>query len=346
MTVVRVAVVGATGYTGLELLRLAAGHPEIRVTVATSRREAGKTLSEYWGFSPLPYEVRITSPDPDHLAAEAEVAFLCVPHGTAQEMAAELLSRGIKVIDLSADFRIPDPEVYQRWYETPHRFPGLLSEAVYGLSEIHREEIRRARLVANPGCYPTAALLPLVPLVREGLVEPRDILIDAKSGVSGAGRKAEVSLSFCEVNEDFRAYRVAAHRHTPEMEAELTRAAGSEVRVLFTPHLTPMQRGIFATIYAYPRTGEGEIHEALRDFYAESPFVEVLPPGRVPRVAEVRGTNLCRIGLRLDHRTGRLVLLSVIDNLVKGASGQALQNLNLVQGWPEDLGLPRAPVFP
>ncbi len=343
---VRVAVVGATGYTGLELLRLAAGHPEIRITAATSRREAGKTLTEYWGFPPLPYEVEIIPPEPDRLAEEAEVAFLCVPHGTAQEMAAELLSRGLKVIDLSADFRLPDPGVYQAWYETPHRFPELLAEAVYGLSEIHREAIRKARLVANPGCYPTASLLPLVPLLEAELIEPRDIVIDAKSGVSGAGRKGQVALSYCEVNEDFRAYRVAAHRHTPEIEAQLSRAAGAEVRVLFTPHLTPMQRGIFATLYVFPRAGEKEIYEALREFYTGSPFVEVLPPGTVPRVAEVRGTNLCHIGLRLDTRTGRLILLSVIDNLVKGASGQALQNLNLMLGFAEDRGLPKSPVFP
>ncbi len=343
---VRVAVVGATGYTGLELLRLSGGHPEIKVVLATSRREAGKTLSAYWGFSPLPYELEMVPPDPARIASEAEVAFLCVPHGTAQEMAAELLKKGLRVIDLSADFRLPDPAVYETWYEVPHRYPELLGEAVYGLSEIYGQSLRRARLVANPGCYPTAALLPLLPLLREGLIEARDIIIDAKSGVSGAGRKAEVSLSFCEVNEDFRAYRVAAHRHTPEIEAQLARAAGREVRVIFTPHLTPMQRGILATIYVYPREGEERIHEFLREFYASSPFVEVLPRGRFPRVAAVRGTNLCQVGLKLDPRTGRLLLFSAIDNLIKGASGQALQNLNLMYGFPEDLGLPRSPVFP
>ena len=343
---VRVAVVGATGYTGLELLRLASGHPRIRVTCVTSRREAGKTLAAYWGFSPLPYELNLSSPEPSVVAEEAEVAFLCVPHGTAQEMASELLSRGLAVIDLSADFRFRDPSVYETWYGTPHRFLELLREAVYGLSEIHAERISGARLIANPGCYPTAVLLPLVPLLSQRLIEPRDILIDAKSGVSGAGRKGEVSLSFCEVNEDFRAYKVASHRHTPEIEAELSSAAGEEVRVLFTPHLTPMERGIFATIYVHPLASEKETYGALRDFYAEKPFVKVLPPGRIPRVAEVRGTNFCRIGLKLDPRTGRLILLSVIDNLVKGASGQAIQNLNLMKGWPEDLGLPKVPVFP
>nr|WP_244147461.1 N-acetyl-gamma-glutamyl-phosphate reductase [Thermosulfurimonas dismutans] len=340
------AVVGATGYTGLELLRLASGHPKMQVTCVTSRRETGKSLTEYWGFAPLPYELELSSPEPSAIAEEAEVAFLCVPHGTAQEMAKELVSRGLKVIDLSADFRLADPSVYEAWYGVSHRFPELLREAVYGLSEIYAERISKSRLIANPGCYPTAALLPLVPLLNRKLIEPRDILIDAKSGVSGAGRKAEVALAFCEVNEDFRAYKVASHRHTPEIEAELSRAAGGEVKVLFTPHLTPMERGIFATIYVHPLASEKEIYEALRDFYAEKPFVEVLSPGRIPRVAEVRGTNRCRIGLKLDPRTGRLILLSVIDNLVKGASGQAIQNMNLMMGWPEDLGLPKSPVFP
>jgi len=343
---VRVAVVGATGYTGLELLRLASGHPKMEVVCVTSRKEAGRRLSDYWGFSPYIRDLEISPPDPEVIAGAAEIAFLCVPHGTAQEMARVLLSRGLKVIDLSADFRLPDPEVYQTWYETPHRYPQLLKEAAYGLSEIHAEKIVQARLVANPGCYPTASLLPLVPLLQAGLIEARDILIDAKSGVSGAGRKAEVSLSFCEVNEDFRAYKVASHRHTPEIEAELSRAAGKEVKVLFTPHLSPMERGILATIYVWPLASEAEIYESLKDFYAEKPFVEVLPPGQIPRVAQVRGTNLCRIGLKFDPRTGRLILLSVIDNLVKGASGQAIQNLNLMWGWPEDLGLPKTPVFP
>nr|WP_246167923.1 N-acetyl-gamma-glutamyl-phosphate reductase [Thermosulfurimonas marina] len=340
------AVVGATGYTGLECLRLAAAHPEIRVTCVTSRREAGRRLSDYWGFKPYPEDLEILPPEPETIAEKAEVALLCVPHGTAQEMAAELLSRGLRVIDLSADFRLPDPALYESWYETPHRFPHLLSEAVYGLPEIYAPEIRRARLVANPGCYPTAALLPLLPLLEAGLIEAEDLLVDAKSGVSGAGRKGEVALSFCEVHEDFRAYKVASHRHTPEMEVQLSRAAGREVRILFTPHLTPMQRGIFATIYARPRAPEKEIYETLREFYREKPFVEVLPPGRPPRVAEVRGSNLCRIGLKVDARTGCLLLLSVIDNLVKGASGQALQNLNLMCGLPEDLGLPRVPLHP
>ncbi len=343
---VRVAIVGATGYTGLELLRLASGHPEIEVTCVTSRKEAGKRLSEYWGFAPYPQDLEISPPEPDEIAEKAEVAFLCVPHGKAQEMAAALLSRGLQVIDLSADFRIPDPELYERWYETPHRYPELLKEAAYGLSEIHAEAIASARLVANPGCYPTAALLPLLPLLKEGLITPEDILIDAKSGVSGAGRKGEVSLSFCEVNEDFKAYKLAAHRHTPEMEVELGKAAGKPVTILFTPHLVPMERGILATIYVHPQASEAQIFEALKEYYASKPMVEVLPPGKSPRVAEVRGTNLCRLGLKFDPRSGRLILLSALDNLVKGASGQALQNLNLRWGFPEDLGLPRSPVFP
>ncbi|RUM86978.1 MAG: N-acetyl-gamma-glutamyl-phosphate reductase [Thermodesulfatator sp.] len=343
---VRVAVVGATGYTGLECLRLAAGHPRLRITCVTSRKEAGRKLSDYWGFKPYPEDLEILAPEPELLAQRAEVALLCVPHGTAQDMAAALLDRGLRVIDLSADFRLPAPSLYESWYQTPHRYPQLLSEAVYGLSEIYPQEIRQARLIANPGCYPTSVLLPLIPLLKAGLLETEDLIVDAKSGVSGAGRKAEVTLTFCEVNEDFRAYKVASHRHTPEMEVQLSKAAGREVRLLFTPHLTPMERGIFTTIYARPRASEGELYGALQEFYRGKPFVEVLPPGRVPRIAEVRGSNLCRLGLKVDPRTGRLLLFSVLDNLVKGASGQALQNLNLMWGFPEDLGLPRVPLHP
>ncbi len=340
------AVVGATGYTGLELLRLAAGHPEVRVTCVTSRKEAGKTLSEYWGFRAYPEDLLFSPPEPETVAEKAEVAFLCVPHGTAQEMAAALLAMGLKVIDLSADFRLPEAQIYEKWYGLPHQYPELLKEAIYGLTEIHTEKIRKARLIANPGCYPTAVLLPLIPLLQKKLISPEDILIDAKSGVSGAGRKADTALSFCEVNEDFRAYKVATHRHTPEMEKELSQAAGKEVKILFVPHLVPMERGILATLYVRSQASEEVIYHALADFYADKPFVEVLPPGQIPRIAEVRGTNLCRLGIKQDPRTGRTIILSAIDNLVKGASGQALQNLNLMYGLPEETGLPRNPVFP
>ncbi len=342
----KVAIVGATGYTGLELLRILASHPKVEVTSVTSRKEKGKPLKEIFPFEERFGDLVFEEPIPEKIATKAELAFLCVPHGAAAETAKALLARGLKVIDLSADFRLKDPQVYREWYKSPHQAEGLLKDAVYGLSEIYRDEIKNARLIANPGCYPTASLLPLVPLLKMGLISPEGIIIDAKSGVSGAGRSAKLRLIFCEVNEDFCAYNVAVHRHTPEIEQELSRAAGKEIRINFTTHLVPMNRGILATIYATPLAEEKVLHRALQDFYAESPCVRVLPLGEFPRTAYVRGTNLCLIALKLDPRTGKLIVLSAIDNLVKGASGQAVQNLNLMYSFPEDLALETRSVFP
>ncbi len=344
---VRVAIVGATGYTGLELLRLLSGHPQASVTVATSRKEAGKGLDELFPFLERYGSLTLTPPDPVEIAQAADVAFLCVPHGAAAKLAQELLNQGLRVIDLSADFRLKDLKVYEDWY-VPHPAPALLGEAVYGLPEVYAPQIMKARLVANPGCYPTASLLPLIPLLKAGLIETQGIIIDAKSGVSGAGRSAKLPLIYCEVNEGFRAYNVGKHRHTPEIEQELSLAAGQNLTVNFTTHLVPMNRGILATIYAQPRAGVSpeELRQTLEDFYAEKPFVRVLPEGVLPNTAHVKGTNRCDIGLVFDPRTGRLILLSAIDNLVKGASGQAIQNLNLLAGLPEDLGLRLGPVFP
>ncbi len=344
---VRVAIVGATGYTGVELLRLLAGHPEVKVTCITSRKEAGKRLTDLFPFLHKYGALRFITPDPDEVAQEAELAFLCVPHGAAALMAKALLERGLKVIDLSADFRLKDPAEYQAWYQE-HPVPDLLAEAVYGLPEIYAEAISKARLVANPGCYPTASLLPLIPLLSQGLIEPENIIIDAKSGVSGAGRGAKLSLVFCEVNEGFRAYSVASHRHTPEIEQELSRAAKVSLRVNFTTHLVPMNRGILATIYVQPKEGirEQDIREGLESFYRGKGFVRLCPAGLYPNTAHVKGTNYCIIAFTLDVRTGRLILISAIDNLVKGASGQAVQNLNLMYGFPEDMGLGQISLFP
>ncbi len=343
----KIAIVGATGYTGLELLRLLARHPEAEVTCVTSRQEAGKKVKEVFPFEEAFGELVFELPEPHEIAKKAEFAFLCVPHGKAAQMAEALREKGLIVIDLSADFRLKDPKLYEQWYQTPHQAPGLLKEAVYGLSEVYREEIKKAKLIANPGCYPTASLLPLIPLLKKGLIKTSGIIVDAKSGVSGAGRSAKLRLIYCEVNEDFCAYNVAVHRHTPEIEQELSYAAQKEIVINFTTHLTPMNRGILATIYAEPTTeDEDTLRAALREFYAESPFVKILPPGEFPRTAHVRGTNLCLIGLKFDPRTKKLILISAIDNLVKGASGQAVQNMNLVLGLPETLGLERRPVFP
>ncbi len=343
----KVAIVGATGYTGLELLRILAHHPQAEIACVTSRKETGKKIKEIFPFEDAFEELVFAPPEPDLVAEKAELAFLCVPHGAAAQMARALRAAGVRVIDLSADFRLKDPKTYESWYKLAHQAPDLLSEAVYGLTEIHREEIREANLIANPGCYPTASLLPLIPLLKEGLIAPEGLIIDAKSGVSGAGRSAKLRLIYCEVNEDFCAYNVAIHRHTPEIEQELSLAAQKEIVVNFTTHLVPMNRGILATIYAKAQTGDEQaFFEALRSYYASSSFVKILPPGQFPNTAHVRGTNLCLIGLKYDPRTGRLILVSAIDNLVKGASGQAVQNMNLMFGLPEETGLSKRPLFP
>ncbi len=344
---IRVAIVGATGYTGLELLRLLSGHPEVIVSVVTSRKEAGQKLAKIFPFLERFSDLALVAPEPSLISSEAEVAFLCVPHGAASQIAKKLLHAGLKVIDLSADFRLKDIKTYESWYG-PHFSPELLSEAVYGLSEIYRKEISQANLIANPGCYPTACLLPLIPLIKSGLIQTNGIIIDAKSGVSGAGRSAKLPLIYCEVNEGFLAYNVAKHRHTSEIEEQISLAAGSVVTVNFTTHLVPMSRGILSTIYATPNPGvcEADIRDKLQEFYANKPFIRILPEGLFPNTAHVRGTNRCDIGLILDRRTNRLIIISAIDNLVKGASGQAVQNLNLLFDFPEELGLENTPFFP
>ncbi|NDY42013.1 N-acetyl-gamma-glutamyl-phosphate reductase [Dissulfurirhabdus thermomarina] len=337
----KVAIVGGSGYTGLELLRLLARHPEVRVTAITSRRYEGREVTEVFP-SLQPYRgLAFTAPEPAALAGQAEFFFTAVPHQAAMKVVPGLLAAGGRVVDLSADFRLRDRQTYEAWYQA-HEAPELLDEAVYGLPEVYGPRIAAARLVANPGCYPTSALLPLVPLLREGLVAPEGLVIDSKSGASGAGRGASLATAFCEVNEAFRAYKVGEHRHTPEIEQELSAAAGRPVVVNFTPHLVPVSRGIFTTIYAdlaRPGTGTAEILACLEAFHRPHPFVTVLPEGTLPNVLHVRGGNACHIGARVDPRTGRVILLSVIDNLVKGAAGQAIQNLNLMAGLDPASGL-------
>lgn len=342
---IKVAIVGASGYTGLELLRLLSFHPEVEVTAITSRELAGKSLSEVYGFSGRFSSLIFEEPEPKVISEKAQAVFLCLPAGKSQEMAIIFLENGLKVVDLSADFRFKNLEIYHKTYKIAHKFPELVQKAVYGLPEIYGEEIKRASLVGNPGCYPTSILLPLIPLLKEGLIEKEGLIADSKSGTSGAGRKAENYYSFCEVNEDFKAYKVAEHRHTPEIEEKLSQFAGTSLKLIFTPHLLPINRGIFSTIYVSYRAPLNRVYEYLRDFYIDKPFVEVLPLGRYPRLSEVRGTNLCKVSLFEDKERGRGIILSVIDNLVKGASGQAIQNLNLMMGLPEDLGLPKSPLF-
>ncbi len=347
---IRIGVVGATGYTGSELIRLLSGHPQAQITVLTSRSEAGKPIA-----SVLPHLYGLELPtlsefDPDLLAGQCEVAFLAGETGFAMETAPALLQRGLKVIDLSADFRLKDPAVFAEWYGKPHTATDLLPEAVYGLPELTpMDAYKGARLIANPGCYPTAAGLALAPLIKAGLAEPETLIIDAKSGVSGAGRsRLSVEYLFTELDENFKAYGVERHRHTPEIEQTLSLVSGQPVRVRFTPHLVPMTRGILCTAYARLREpiSSERLHALYAEFYRGQPFVVVRPLGDYPATRAVYGSNRCDIGLTVDARTQTAVIISAIDNLVKGAAGQAIQNLNLLMGLPPTTGLPLAGIAP
>ncbi|CUU05547.1 MAG: N-acetyl-gamma-glutamyl-phosphate reductase [Fimbriimonadales bacterium] len=349
-SLVQVGIVGATGYTGSELVRLLSQHPRVQITALTSRSEAGKPLSAV-----LPHLHGLTLPpltayDPDTLAEKCEVVFLAGETGFAMEHAPELLERGVKVIDLSADFRLKEPGVFQEWYGKTHTAPHLLNEALYGLPELTPvAAYASARLIANPGCYPTASALALAPLLQADLVDSERIVVDAKSGVSGAGRsRVSVDYLFTELDENFKAYAVEKHRHTPEMEQTLQGIARRTVRIRFTPHLVPMTRGILATAYA-PLTQPvalQDLHALYSAFYANQPFVQVRPLGEFPATRDVYGSNRCDIGLTIDARTRMAVVISVIDNLVKGAAGQAIQNLNLLMGWEPTSGLPLAGMAP
>lgn len=341
---IKVAIVGASGYTGMELLRMLLVHPQVELVAVTSRQEAGKPLGRVFPrFAGIPGAgLMFSAPDPDTLAATgAEVAFLALPHGVAAEIARALLDRGLRVIDLSADFRLHDPAVYQEFYEHPHPAPELLAEAVYGLPEVRSEAIRSARLVASPGCYPTSILLPLLPLVRGGLVDPATIIATSMSGVSGAGRKADLSLLFCECNESVRAYGVPKHRHLSEIEQELSLAAARPVIITFIPHLIPVNAGIATTTTAMlqPGVAAEAIGTALEEAYASCPFVRLLGRGGCADTKNVTRSNFIDIGWQHDPRTGRVLLLSAEDNLGKGAGGQAVQSFNLMCGLSETAGL-------
>lgn len=343
---IRVAILGASGYTGAELIRLLSRHPHIDFVTLTADRHAGKKMAEVFphlGGLDLPDLITIERAD----WSAVDCVFCCLPHGTTQEVIAAL-PRHLKVIDLSADFRLADIEVYAKWYGHAHKAPELQKEAVYGLTELTRPAVAKARLVANPGCYPTSAQLPLVPLIEAGQIDCDDIIIDAKSGVTGAGRAAKEANLFAEVGEGINAYNIAKHRHAPEIEQGLSQAAGRPVLVNFTPHLMPMNRGILSTIYVRLHNGAtaDDLRATLATKYRGEPFVRVVPKGVEPATRHVRGSNHALIGVFADRLPGRAILVSVEDNMVKGASGQAVQNMNLMHGLPETTALEQQPLFP
>ena len=342
---VRVGIVGGTGYTGAELLRILACHPEASLAVITSRADAGMPVAEM--FPHLRGRVDLTFSTPDTPAlSECDLVFFATPNGTAMEAVPGLLNRGVRVIDLAADFRLKDPDLWQTWYGLPHACPDLLDEAVYGLPELHREAIRAARLVANPGCYPTAVTLGFKPLLAEGVIDPGWLIADVKSGVSGAGRKATTGLLMAEVGESFKAYSVMGHRHAPEIEQNLSTYAETPLRLTFVPHLLPMIRGIEATLYARLQRRDVDLDDLYRRHYADEPFVDPMPGGSHPDTRSVRGANLCRLTAVSPRNSDVVIVQSVIDNLVKGAAGQAVQNMNLMFGLEERLGLDALALLP
>jgi N-acetyl-gamma-glutamyl-phosphate reductase len=351
-TRIRVGIVGASGYSGEELVGLLLAHPQVELTAVTSRQNAGQSVAQVFpkfGSYPAARSLRFCEPRSDLLASQADIVFLALPHGVAAEFAVPLLERGCRVIDLSADFRLRSAEVYKEFYGHDHPAPELLAKAIYGLPEIYREPIRNAMLVASPGCYPTSILLPVLPLLRAGLIRPQGIIADSLSGVSGAGRKAELDYLFVECNESVRAYGLLKHRHLSEIEEQLSLTAGAKVVIQFTPHLIPVNRGILTTLYLEPVAGvsnvegaaelQGEVSECYNGAYGNEPFVRLLEGKALPDTKNVVGTNTLEMAWRVDPRTGRLVVLSAEDNLVKGASGQAVQSMNLMCGFAETAGL-------
>jgi N-acetyl-gamma-glutamyl-phosphate reductase len=343
---IRAAVIGATGYAGAELIRILSGHPQVNLVMITSRQYAGKFFSDIFPSMAGIVDLRCECFDEKAVTEGVDVIFTALPHRASMELVPGLLARGTKVIDLSADFRFKNPTTYEAWYET-HQAKDLLESAVYGLTEIYGDDIRHASLIGNPGCYPTSVLLPLLPLIREPFVSKENIVADSKSGTSGAGRKASLNTHFCEVNEGFKAYNVDQHRHNPEMDEILSLFSGHNVHITFVPHLVPMTRGMLTSIYiGLNEPVSSEVATGcLKAFYSEKPFIRICPPGRFPNTIHVKGTNYCDIGLKVTGDGKRIVVVSAIDNLVKGASGQAVQNMNIMFGFEETAGLDQVP-FP
>lgn len=342
---ISVCIVGATGYTGAELMRLLSHHPEFQLTMATSRSDAGKAVADFWPALRGQVDLAFSAPEVEEMA-NADMVFFATPNGTAMTQTPALIERGCKVVDLSADFRLQDLSSWSKWYGQQHACPALVADAAYGLPELFRDEIATAKIVANPGCYPTAVVLGLLPLLEQKLIDPKSIIADTKSGVSGAGRGADVGKLFGEVSEDFKSYAIGGHRHHPEIVQSLNQVSAAPVGFTFVPHLLPMFRGMQATIYASLTSSVEEFQGIYADRYSKHPFVDILPDGSCPQTASVKGSNYCRIAVQPDRENNRVIVLSVIDNLVKGAAGQAIQNANLMCGLEETAGLAGVGLFP
>ena len=341
----RVGIIGATGYTGLELVRLLLRHPEVEITALTSQKYAGLPIEGVFPSLMNQFSLACEELSFERISEKVDFVFAAVPHKTAMETLPPFYERGKKVVDLSADFRFKDAAVYEKWYQK-HTAAELLPESVFGLPELHRKAIKKAKIVGNPGCYPTGALIGLIPLVNKNLISLENIVVDSKSGVSGAGRDVVLDSLFCEVNEGVKAYKIFEHRHTPEIEQELSQLAGKRVPVTFVPHLIPMDRGILSTLYVTlsKKMKTEEVLDLFVESYRGEPFVRIYPKGKLPNTRDVKGSNYCDIGLKVSEADGRMVVVTAIDNMVKGASGQAIQNMNVMLGFPETMGLEVLPL--
>jgi N-acetyl-gamma-glutamyl-phosphate reductase len=346
---VKVGIAGATGYTGLELIRLLSNHPRVKIVSLSSERSEGINIEDF--HPPLKgylENLRLLNIEDEGFIKEPEIVFLALPHGKAMDILPTLLKNGRRIIDLSADFRFDDYKVYEEWYNTTHKCKEFLKNSVYGLPEIHRKDIKNSSLIAVPGCFPTSVIIPLVPLIKENIIDVHSIIVDSKSGISGAGRKTDITYHFPECNENIKAYNVASHRHTPEIEQELSKIANMPIKISFTPHLIPVNRGILSTIYSVltHNLDDNDIYSLYINFYRNEPFVRIFKEGKIPSLNDVSGSNYCYIGFKIDNRTRRLIVISVIDNLVKGASGNAIQDMNIIMDYDERLGIYNPPIFP
>lgn len=338
---INVGVIGATGYVGIEIIRLLQNHPEINVSCAVSQNFVGKKISDVYPNLRNIFDIECESLDIDRIADSADIFITALPHGISKDVIPKLIAKGKRVIDHSGDFRYKSVEVYEQWYQIKHAMPELLDMAVYGLPELYRDKIKDAKLIGNPGCYPTCSILGIAPLIKNNLVKKDNIIIDAASGVTGAGRSSELANQFCECTENYKAYKVSTHRHTSEIEQELSFLADEDIKISFTPHLSPMKRGMLATIYANLENKKStkELIDLYKDYYKDEYFVRILDEGKLPETKHVAGSNFIDIGIVVDERLNRVVILSAIDNLGKGAASQAVQDLNIMCGLPENMGL-------